>query len=702
VKWLLRIIGTLLLLTILAVCGAWLAFPWYAQSLIDRLTAGKGITVKLHRPGRPGLSGIGFGQLDATIRIKPDSCVTTPSAFTLKLLNGRLSWKHITGSATPTFRMQLDADSVEVLQTPSEIRFRQANPRLRARLDLLPSGGLLPSIAPDSIAVAVRHGQAEAGQLHIEDISYDVLLTRSNKWVQQPALFRAESLFSGSTKTPLSGFEATFGLQRHPSKPCTLTFSNCSLQLSGIKASTPKIEFNLRNKRMAFVLKIGNVPLDRFSPDSGPASLTGKLSGSIPVEYLDSTIRISDGTIDAAKGTAFAFKTDGTKISFDAGRKPGGPPLIENLNARVTLDATNGTVSVIRLDSLSARLFGSRIASTPARYDLKSGATAATISIDKASILDRIRLTGEFSGGMNGRLSGTIPVRIDRNGIAISKARLTAQGSSSIRQKLPKQSSGADELFSKTAGREVLWEITDPSITLNRETKGTLTVNATLKSLKRKTGSGELLLTSPKGSLTLFAYPGKPSLVTVSDFSAGLLDGTVAVNHMDYDLKSKHTETLVQLNGIPIQSLLDLQGASKLSATGTIRGAIPVVLDNNLFSIPEGRMDAEKNGLIIYASTPEERAAAGAGMRLTYEALGNFFYSELVSNIVMTPDGNSTISIQLKGRNPDFQNNRPVNLNLNIQQNLLDLFRSLTLSSDIEEAISKKVLENSGGKKKKK
>ncbi len=38
-------------------------------------------------------------------------------------------------------------------------------------------------------------------------------------------------------------------------------------------------------------------------------------------------------------------------------------------------------------------------------------------------------------------------------------------------------------------------------------------------------------------------------------------------------------------------------------------------------------------------------------------------------------------------------------LNLNIQQNLLDLFRSLTLSSDIEEGISKKVLENSKGKK---
>lgn len=48
-----------------------------------------------------------------------------------------------------------------------------------------------------------------------------------------------------------------------------------------------------------------------------------------------------------------------------------------------------------------------------------------------------------------------------------------------------------------------------------------------------------------------------------------------------------------------------------------------------------------------------------------------------------------------------FQNNRPINLN-NIKQNLLDLFRSLSLSSDIEGAISEKVLEKSVGKRGKK
>jgi len=696
VKWLLRIFVALLLLATVVFAGAWFTFPWYAPALIERLIAEKGVTLELSNLKRPGFSGIGFGRLEATVTTKPDSCEAIAPSYSLKLLNGRVAWHRIAAKNNSAFSLQLDADSVSVHQTPSDIRFRQAKPRLRARIDLLKSSGFLPSVSPDSIATQINKGIVEAGQLRLEKVSYNVLLTKTDNWVQQPALFRAGSLLSGNTATPLSDIEATFGLKKSPEKPCTMTFTDCSARLFSIIASAPQVEFNLRNKRTSFELKVDNVPLAELSPKAKQAAITGKLSGVIPVEYLDSTIRINNGTINAEQGTKIAFKTDKTTVTFDAGRRPGESPLIANLNAKVSLDTADGSLSGITLNSLSARFLDGRISSTPARYDLDSAATASTIKIDNASILDRIRLQGEFSGKLNGRISGSFPIRFSPNGFAIDNARLSAQGSSSILQTVPiERSSGEEELFSKSGSSEVQWDFHNPVIVLNRTPAGKTTLDIELKSLKRKTGGGELLLTSPKGKLTMFAHPAKPSLLSVSDFSAGLLDGTVSVERMDYDLETKHTETRVQLNGIPIQSLLDLQGASKLSATGTIRATIPLLLDNNAFSIPDGNMDAETSGLIIYSTTPEERAAAGAGMRLTYEALGNFFYSELISTITMTPDGNSLMSIKLKGRNPDFQDNRPVNLNLNIQQNLLDLFRSLTLSSDIQEAISKKALENS-------
>ena len=116
-------------------------------------------------------------------------------------------------------------------------------------------------------------------------------------------------------------------------------------------------------------------------------------------------------------------------------------------------------------------------------------------------------------------------------------------------------------------------------------------------------------------------------------------------------------------------------------------------MNNETFEILNGGMNAEQSGQIIYATTPEERAAANQGLRTTYEALSNFLYVQLVSSINMAPNGQSVITIHLKGSNPDFQAGRPVELNLNVQQNMLDLMRTLSISSNIDQIISEKSLQ---------
>jgi hypothetical protein len=158
-------------------------------------------------------------------------------------------------------------------------------------------------------------------------------------------------------------------------------------------------------------------------------------------------------------------------------------------------------------------------------------------------------------------------------------------------------------------------------------------------------------------------------------------------------MAKKSGETMLQVNNIPLQKLLDLQGTKKIYATGNVKGSIPIKMSGDLFAITNGGMNAEQAGQIIYATTPEERAAANQGLRTTYEALSNFLYVQLISSINMAPDGKSTITIQLKGTNPDFQGGRAIELNLNVEQNLLDLMRSLSISSNVEQVISEKALQ---------
>ena len=697
-KWTLRILGTLTLWALLSVAGAWLTFPWYAQALLDRVSAGSGIRLQLHEPGRPDASGMGFRRLDAIVTTRPDTCTGIASTFDAAIFNGRLTWRRFPYGTGRTASIVLEADSVTVLMKPAGIRFSDARPRIMARLDITRQPGARSLFSPDSISYAVEGARIATGQLRLGGVTYAAMLTRSNRWIQQPSRFKAETLSSGEAKTPLTGFEATFGMARNPEKPCTLTFSDCSMLLFGIRASTPEIDYSLRTKRTAFVLNLDRVPIDRLAGAvaSGLVNpvFSGNLTGSIPVEYLDSTIRVNKGIVDADTGSLLTFRDakGNPLLSFDAGRRPGGPPFISGLTAEVTLDGKHGRLSEIRFDTLSARVFEGAVSADPARYDVETGSSSFSFKLSQIPLLDRIRLAGALSGKLRGTVTGTIPCTLKGGRIAIRGARLASPGGGRLRQATPKKTAPSSASYAGS-GESVDWSFSGPAVVLDRDLSGRTKIAFTLKGLTRKSGGGELALVAPRGVVGLPADAVKPLAISLSGFSAGLLGGTVSIDHVDYDLKTKHAETIVQISGIPLQTLLDLQGTKKIFATGSLRGKVPVVLDGESFSIPDGGLDAEKSGQIIYSSTPEERATANAGMKITYEALGNFLYSELISRIAMTPDGNSHITLTLKGFNPDFQKGRQVNLNLNIEQNLNDLFRSLSIPSEIEQSISEKVLE---------
>lgn len=692
----LRIAGALALAMLIAAAGAWGFFPWYAQRLLDRATSGTGIRLVLHDMQRPSPLGLGVGRIDAVVRTAPDSCTGIASSYRLSLHNARLSWRTVASQGSLAARFRMDADSLSARMHPAALLFKDALPSLTARLDLFwkPGGGF--GFSADSLSYAVDGASIETGALKLDGVDYRVLLDRSKKWVQQPARFRAQSLVSGGNKTPLTGIEAWGGMARSPEKPCTIRFSDCSAQLFGIRASTPLIEYSLRERRSSFTLNLDPVQVERLAGIAGYRApnpvFSGSLSGSIPVDYGDSTLEIRNGFVDAAPGTMLVWKDRAGKtiVSIDAGRRRAKTPAIAGLHAVVSLQADDGKLRQIGLEKLQAKLFGGTLSATPFRYDVSAGSGSCTIALERVPMLERIRLHGDLRSTMHGTVSGRLPIAISRNGIAIRHARLSSPGVVTIRQRPRLSAAGAGNAFSGAPG-EALWSFRHPVLLIDRKASGSLGIGFSLDTLSRKQGGGELLLSAPKGSIAMGAPGKRPAVVTLSNFSAGLIDGTLTIDRVDYDLQSRRASTTVLFSAIPLQQLLDLQGTKKILATGTLRGRIPVVIEGDSFRIPNGGMDAEKSGRIVYSSTPAERAAAGAGMRLTYEALENFLYSELVSSISMAPDGQSVITMRISGHNPDFQNGRPVQLNLNIEQNLRDLLRSLSIASGIEREVLEKV-----------
>ena len=669
---------------------------------MDRALEGKPFRIEVSGLGLPGFSGVGFRSMKVLFTTPADGC-SDASTYTLSLTNGSFSWHFENGDNSGARSLlpqvfhaafALDADSINVKPDPEEFNFGDNKPRITAIIEVARKKDFTLFFTPLSIAYNINGASVTREKLRLEDVNFKVRLNAADHWQQQMDTLRVAKLFSDGKLLPVSNFKALFGSKRDPLKPCTLTLTGCSVDLFHWKASSQHIEYDLKDKQSRFTLSMAEIPLAELpgfnSGGSKTPSAVGRVSGFIPIEFQDSTLLVRNALVIAGKGTRIIYYTKDNKpwVSLDLGVGE----VINKLNARVTLSSRNNKLSGLSLSDLSAKLLGGTITSSPVSFDQSANATMLTLKLNNIKVLDRVRLHGDFKGSLKGQVSGTIPLSIAKNGLSIRNAHLHSLGGGTITVAPPSKRRSVGERILGQQKPDADYSFNEPDIVFNRSFNGSTSIGFTLKKLLRKTEGGELLLISPKGTLSLRQNPLNLNIASLSDFSAEFFGGRIAITRLDYDMQKQEGETMLQLDNISLQKLLDLQGTKKVFATGTVRGTIPVKLKNGVFEIKDGGMNAEQSGQIIYATTPEERAAANQGLRTTYEALSNFLYVQLLSSINMAPDGKSAISIQLKGTNPDFQNGRSIELNLNVEQNLLDLMRSLSISSNVEQIITEKAL----------
>jgi len=67
--------------------------------------------------------------------------------------------------------------------------------------------------------------------------------------------------------------------------------------------------------------------------------------------------------------------------------------------------------------------------------------------------------------------------------------------------------------------------------------------------------------------------------------------------------------------------------------------------------------------------------------------LSDFQYQVLSSEVELDNDGNLLLGLSLSGKNPAQYEGRPINFNINLEQNLDPLLQSLRLSDKLVEKI---------------
>uniref|UniRef100_Q3ARR8 Dicarboxylate transport domain-containing protein n=1 Tax=Chlorobium chlorochromatii (strain CaD3) TaxID=340177 RepID=Q3ARR8_CHLCH len=425
-------------------------------------------------------------------------------------------------------------------------------------------------------------------------------------------------------------------------------------------------------------------------PDNEQSSFQGALSGKLPIRYAKNQLTIRNASLLASEGTQVKLVTKEQKplVTIIAGKKGGKETVLDKLNVRARFNQTPNQTASITLQEFSTTLFGGSVNVTPLTFKTDaSSPLVATVTLDKVKLFEHLILPANLHGSLYGDLSGKVPLTYQNDQLSISNATLRSSGGGSFTLNNAQQSSNNNL---SRSDQQTTYAFSEPALTFSHLANGATTVDFTLNEFRQKSGSNDFKFGNPKGTIHFAENPREPDVMRLSNFSTNFFGGKIALNEFVYDIKKQEGETIVQLSNMPLQKLLDLQGTKKVYATGALKGNIPIKLKKGTVEIPDGALLAQESGQIIYATSPEERAAAHQSLRTTYEVLSNFLYQQLSTSLTMTPDGQSTFAIRLKGTNPDMYGARPVELNLNVQQNLLDLMRTLSISSEIEQAISDK------------
>ena len=216
------------------------------------------------------------------------------------------------------------------------------------------------------------------------------------------------------------------------------------------------------------------------------------------------------------------------------------------------------------------------------------------------------------------------------------------------------------------------------------------TTAATLAEINHGIIAGPLSLTAQYQAHTDAVTAGS---LTIDQLQMQAMGGQVKLQPQVLDLALAEQTLQLELKQIDISQLLAQHPTTDISGDGRFSGTIPLLLSRRGASVENGIIAAESPGgkLQYRPPTAQSMAASNPGMKVVLEALDDFHYSVLTSNVSYDTKGKLLLALQLQGRNPALEAGRPINLNINLEEDIPALITSLQLNSQISDKIKQRV-----------
>jgi len=178
--------------------------------------------------------------------------------------------------------------------------------------------------------------------------------------------------------------------------------------------------------------------------------------------------------------------------------------------------------------------------------------------------------------------------------------------------------------------------------------------------------------------------------LTLQAVEAHLFGGRLWIEDAMYHAGSGHNRIDIGVDGLQLDQLLALAGYDAVEGSGRISGLLPVDVSASGVTMKRGMLAAKAPGGVL-----RYRADVGSGINPSLapvvDALSNYQYNIFQVEADYLENGDLVLEILLRGRNPDYQQGRPIHLNLNVTDNIPVLLKSLQSGRVIADTISKQL-----------
>jgi len=162
------------------------------------------------------------------------------------------------------------------------------------------------------------------------------------------------------------------------------------------------------------------------------------------------------------------------------------------------------------------------------------------------------------------------------------------------------------------------------------------------------------------------------------------------------DLAAPQQQLSAQLQGLQLSDMLAAYPTEGLDGSGLVDGSFDIRRSAQGLSVDQGELAARTPGGVLRFRSPKIEALgqSNPAMKIVTEALHDFHYDRLSSDVRYDESGKLNLALRLNGRNPALEGGRPINFSINLEEDIPALLTSLQLSDRVSETIQRRVQEH--------